>query len=98
MLEQQNLLHCQNLGAPSVKKAMHSRGSYSEADKEAKVRASWHTPGSEKATGVPPCKVQLLFILSSDSRVDGDAGVRDGEEEGGRREDSGSLGEADEMD
>ena len=39
-----------------------------------------------------------LSIPSPDGQFNGDAGVRDGEEKGGRGEDGGSLGEADEVD
>ena len=54
---------CWRFRGQHIEKAVHGRGCYSEASKEAEVGASRHDLGSEKAQGVPVHKMELLILV-----------------------------------
>ena len=83
MLHKQNLIYSWNQCGVSAEKA-EDRGDYcTEAIEEAMVGAQAHSLDSLETRGLPPCEKDL-FVLSPDGRSPGNAGVRDGEKEGGR--------------
>ena len=93
MLEAEDLMHAWRFGNLVGKKASHGGNANSKASKEAEVRASGSRSGSEKTQGVHEGEKELL-IPGLNGKLDQDPCLGDGEAEGGRGEDSSSIGEA----
>ena len=69
--------------APNVKKASHGGVIDSEATQETEVEASGSYSGSKETWGLLPPGQMELFVPCPDDQLNGEAGVRDGEEKGG---------------